>query len=173
MAQPIVAVMMGVSGSGKTTIAEGVAARLGWDVLEGDEFHPPANVAKMKSGIPLDDADRLPWLQAIAGAIDRKLAEGDSAVVACSALKRSYRGIIIGGRRNVVLIYLRGTHTVIGKRMASRKGHFMPPSLLESQFATLEEPGPDENPIVVDVAPPPDAIVANVIKAMQERGLVA
>ena len=173
MGEPIVAVMMGVSGSGKTTIAEGVAAQLGWEVLEGDEFHPPANIEKMSKGVPLDDADRQPWLKAIAVAIDRALSERRSAVVACSALKRSYRDIIIGERHNVVLVYLQGSRELIGARVAKRKGHFMPPSLLDSQFAALEEPGPDENPIVVSVAPAPDAIVAEVIKDLKQRGLAA
>ncbi|HEY6431792.1 MAG TPA: gluconokinase [Acetobacteraceae bacterium] len=173
MQQTVVAVMMGVSGSGKTTIARGVGDRLGWELLEGDTFHPPANIEKMSRGIPLDDADRLPWLQAIAGEIDKYRAAGRSAVVACSALKRSYRDILIGTRPNVVLVYLQGSSELIGQRMAARHGHFMPPALLESQFATLEEPGPDEHPIVVSVEPPPEAIVDAVITAMQQRGLIS
>lgn len=172
MAAPIVVVMMGVSGSGKTTIAEGVAARFGWDVLEGDSFHPQSNIDKMSRGVPLDDSDRLPWLQAIAAAIDAHLAAAGSAVVACSALKRSYRDILIGARRNVVLVYLQGSPDLIATRVAARKGHFMPPALLDSQFAALEEPGPDEQPITVSVAPPIPAIVEAVVAAMQQRGLV-
>jgi len=163
---------MGVSGSGKTTIAKGVAARLGWHMLEGDTFHPPANVRKMSKGIPLDDTDRLPWLEAIATAIDSMLARGLSAAIACSALKRKYRYILIGKRSDVVLVYLKGSHELIGRRMANRGGHFMPPSLVASQFATLEEPEPDEHPIIVDVAAPSEAVVADVITAMQERGLL-
>ncbi len=173
MSLPLVLVMMGVSGSGKTTVATGVAERLGWDVLEGDKFHPKANVEKMSRGIALDDADRLPWLTAIAAAIDRELAAGRSAVVACSALKRSYRDILIGRRRNVALIYLQGAAELIGARMAARKGHFMPPELLASQFATLEEPGPDEAPIIVPVTPPPAKIVEQVLVALRERRLIA
>lgn len=172
MPAPLVAVMMGVSGSGKTTIAEGVAALLGWDVIEGDKFHPPANIAKMSSGVPLDDADRLPWLRAIATVIDDHLATGKSAVVACSALKRSYRAILIDGRRNVVLIYLQGSKDLIADRVARRTGHFMPAALLDSQFATLEEPGPDENPIVVSVAGTPEAVVETTISELRRRGLV-
>jgi gluconokinase len=168
----IIAVVMGVSGSGKTTIAQGVAARLGWHVLEGDTFHPPANVQKMSKGIPLDDADRLPWLEAIAAAIDRMIAQELSAAIACSALKRKYRDILIGKRKDVVLVYLRGSQELIRQRMANRAGHFMPPSLLASQFVALEEPEPDEHPIIVDVALPSDAIVSDVIKAMQRRGLL-
>jgi len=167
-----VVVMMGVSGSGKTTIARGVAARLGWDVLEGDAYHPPSNVAKMSHGVPLDDADRLPWLQAIAQAIDAELAAGRSAVVACSALKRSYRDILIGPRKNVALVYLQGSHDLLAERMRRRAGHFMPPSLLDSQLATLEEPTPDEAPITVSVAPPPERIVDAVIAALRERALI-
>ncbi|MBV9117635.1 MAG: gluconokinase [Acetobacteraceae bacterium] len=164
--------MMGVSGSGKTTVARGVAARLGWDVLEGDSFHPPNNVAKMSKGIPLDDADRLPWLHAIARAIDAELAAGRSCVVTCSALKRSYRDILIGPRKNVALVYLQGSHALLAERMRNRVGHFMPPSLLDSQLATLEEPTPEEAPITVAVAPPPERIVDAVIAALRERGLI-
>lgn len=167
-----VVVMMGVSGSGKTTVARGVAARLGWDVLEGDSFHPPSNVAKMSKGIPLDDADRLPWLHAIARAIDAELAAGRSAVVTCSALKRSYRDILIGPRKNVALVYLQGSHALLAERVRNRTGHFMPPSLLDSQLATLEEPTPEEAPITVAVAPPPERIVDAVIAALRERGLI-
>ncbi|MBV9776518.1 MAG: gluconokinase [Acetobacteraceae bacterium] len=167
-----VVVMMGVSGSGKTTVARGVAARLGWDVLEGDSFHSPNNVAKMSKGIPLDDADRLPWLHAIARAIDAELAAGRSSVVTCSALKRSYRDILIGPRKNVALVYLQGSHALLAERMRNRAGHFMPPSLLDSQLATLEEPTPEEAPITVAVAPPPEQIVDAVIAALRERGLI-
>jgi gluconokinase len=170
---PVVAVMMGVSGSGKTTIAEGVAARLGWDVIEGDRFHPPANIAKMSSGIPLDDADRLPWLQAIAAAIGAHLAAGKSAVVACSALKRAYRRILIGTHTDVPLVYLQGSRELIGERVAARTNHFMPPALLDSQFATLQEPGADEHPIVVSVSPPPAVIVEAVITQLRQRGFVS
>lgn len=171
--EPQVAVVMGVSGSGKTTIANEIAARLGWGVLEGDKYHPAANIEKMSHGIPLTDEDRWPWLRAIREAIDKTLAAHQSAVVACSALKRSYRDILIGERRDVDLIYLKGSFTLISDRLAARKGHFMPPALLKSQFDALEEPGPDENAIVADVAPPPEAIVDDVIAQMRQRRLVA
>jgi carbohydrate kinase (thermoresistant glucokinase family) len=154
-----VLVVMGVSGSGKTTIAKGVAAAKGWSVLEGDTFHPPANVAKMASGTPLTDEDRWPWLQAIAAAIDTDRARGENAVVACSALRRAYRDILIGGRPDVRLVYLQGSQALIAERMRARHGHFMPPELLDSQFQTLEEPGPDENPITVEIGGTPDEIV--------------
>ncbi|HUB47800.1 MAG TPA: gluconokinase [Acetobacteraceae bacterium] len=165
-----VAVVMGVSGSGKTTIAKGIGQRLGWPLLEGDKFHPPANVEKMSRGIPLTDEDRWPWLHAIADAIDAVRTHGDSAVVACSALKRAYRDILIGDRSDVELVYLQGDKDLIAARMAARKGHFMPVALLDSQFATLEEPGPDEHPVTVSIAPPSQAIVDEVVRQLKERG---
>lgn len=164
-----IAVVMGVSGSGKTTIARGVAERFGWRLLEGDEFHPAANVAKMHAGTPLTDEDRWPWLQAIAAEIDAMRARGGSAVVACSALKRAYRDILLAGRPDVVLVYLQGTRDLIAQRLAARKGHFMPPSLLDSQFATLEEPGPDEHAIVVSIDALPDAIIDEAVRQLKER----
>jgi len=164
-----VVVMMGVSGSGKTTIATKFAEQLGWQLLEGDKLHPPANIAKMKAGTPLDDDDRRPWLRAIAEAIDAWRDSGVSGVVACSALKRAYRDVLIGARADVVLVYLQGSHELIAARMAARRGHFMPTGLLDSQFATLEEPGEDEHPIVASIAPGPDAIVADIIEQLQQR----
>jgi gluconokinase len=164
-----IAVMMGVSGSGKTTVARGVAEREGWRLVEGDNFHPPANVAKMHAGTPLTDADRWPWLHAIAREIDAMRARGEQAVVACSALKRAYRDILIGARKDVVLVYLQGSQALIAERIAARKDHFMPAALLDSQFATLEEPGEDEHPIVVSIAPPPATIVDNVVRQLKER----
>ncbi|MGO9996699.1 MAG: gluconokinase [Acetobacteraceae bacterium] len=164
-----IAVMMGVSGSGKTTIARGVAEREGWRLLEGDAFHPPSNVAKMHAGTPLTDEDRWPWLRAIAHEIDAMRARGEQGVVACSALKRSYRDILIGDRTDVVLVYLQGSKALIAERIASRKGHFMPAALLDSQFATLEEPGPDEHPIVVSIGTSPEAIVDAVVDGLKER----
>jgi carbohydrate kinase (thermoresistant glucokinase family) len=164
-----VAVMMGVSGSGKTTIAQRVAEREGWRLVEGDDFHPPENVAKMKSGTPLTDEDRWPWLRAIAVEIDAIRARGESAVVTSSALKRAYRAILVGDRIDVVLVYLQGSKELIARRMAARKGHFMPPALLDSQFATLEEPGDDEHPVVVSIEPTPDEIVDDVVRKLKER----
>ncbi len=164
-----IVVVMGVSGSGKTTVAAGIAQAEGWTLLEGDSFHPPANIAKMHAGTPLTDDDRWPWLQAIAAREDELLAAGQSAVVACSALKRSYRNILIGGRRDTILVYLQGSQALIAERMKARKGHFMPPALLDSQFATLEPPAPDERPIVVDISGPASVIVANAVRQLQER----
>jgi carbohydrate kinase (thermoresistant glucokinase family) len=164
-----IAVVMGVSGSGKTTVAAGLGQQAGWILLEGDSFHPPANVAKMKAGIPLTDADRWPWLRAIAARADELRAAGQSAAVACSALKRAYRDVLIGDRRDVVLVYLRGSKDLIAQRIKARRGHFMPPALLDSQFAALEEPGPDENPIIVDIGGAPEAEIADAIAQLNAR----
>ena len=149
-------VVMGVSGSGKTTIARPVAARLGWDFEEGDALHSPANIAKMKSGHPLTDADRGPWLLAVRGWIDREIQAGRSGVITCSALKRAYRDRLGDGRPQVRFVYLRGDEATIRERVRGRRGHFMPASLLDSQFDTLEEPAPDEHAIVIDIRQPID-----------------
>jgi gluconokinase len=165
-AAPFVLIVMGVSGSGKSTIAARLAERLGWRFEDGDSFHPPANVAKMSAGHPLTDQDRLPWLQAIADEIDH-IANADShAVIACSALKRSYRDILVHGRDDVRLVYLRGDRALIAQRMAARKDHFMPPGLLDSQFATLEAPGDDEDSVTVPIDLPVDGVVDNIISRL-------
>ncbi len=160
---PCVLVVMGVAGSGKTTVAELLAARLGWPLQEGDALHPAANVAKMASGTPLTDDDRWPWLDRIAAWIDARLAAGESGIVTCSALRRSYRHRIIGGRRDVRLVFLDGDAALLAARIGARRGHFMPPALLESQLATLEPPGADEQPITVQVGPPPAMLAKRVI----------
>ena len=157
---------MGVSGSGKTTVGEALAARLGWPFEEGDKLHPEANIDKMRAGIPLTDADRAPWLAAVAAWIDERRREGTGGIVSCSALKRAYRRVVIGTRKGVRLVYLRGDQDLIAKRIAARRHHFMPPSLLRSQFDILEEPGPDEDAIVVDIAPAPHEIVAAILHAL-------
>jgi gluconokinase len=164
-----IVVVMGVSGSGKTTVVAGIAQAEGWTLLEGDSFHPPANIAKMHAGIPLTDEDRWPWLRAIAAREDELLAAGESAVVACSALKRSYRDILLVGRPGTILMYLEGSKALVAERIKARKGHFMPPALLDSQFATLEPPGPDERPIVVDISGSEEAIVADAVHQLRER----
>jgi gluconokinase len=146
-----VVVVMGVSGSGKTTVGVELAKALGWRFQEGDALHPAANVEKMRHAIPLTDEDRWPWLDAIAAVIDGWRATGEHGVLACSALKRSYRDVIIGGRGDVALVYLQGSKELIAARMAARHDHFMPVALLDSQFATLEEPGAEERPIVVSI----------------------
>jgi gluconokinase len=156
--RPMIVVVMGVSGSGKTTVGKLLAAELGGHFQEGDELHPRENVEKMSAGIALTDADRLPWLGKIAQVIDAWRARGESGVITCSALKRSYRNIVIGDRPGVRLVYLKGSPDLIRQRMAARHGHFMPPALLDSQFAILEEPSPDENPIVIDVGGQPQQI---------------
>jgi gluconokinase len=162
-----IVVVMGVSGCGKTTIAEHLAAAEGWTVLEGDSFHPAANVAKMAAGTPLTDDDRWPWLHAIAAAIDERRARGEQTVVACSALRRAYRDILIGDRNDVRLVYLKGSRDLIAERMRARKDHFMPPALLDSQFRTLEEPGPDENCITVEIGGTPDEIVRTIMERLR------
>jgi len=160
-------VVMGVSGSGKTTVAAMLADALGSQFLEGDDLHPRENVDKMRRGTPLTDADRLPWLQAIARKIDDWRARGERGVVTCSALKPAYRAIIVGDRPDVALVYLRGSRDLIQHRMAARHEHFMPVALLDSQFATLQEPGADEHPIVVCVAGGPAEIVAEIIRRLE------
>jgi len=164
-AQPVL-VLMGVSGSGKSTLAKPLAARLGWPFQEGDALHPAANIAKMKSGVPLTDADRWPWLAAIGAWIDGQAAKGEPGIVTCSALKRAYRDRLREGRPFVRIVYLRGSRALIGARVAARTGHFMPPSLLDSQFADLQPPGPDEDPIVVDVDQPLAAQVQRIVDAL-------
>lgn len=164
-----IVVVMGVSGSGKTTIAARLADALHCRFLEGDDLHPKSNVDKMRAGIPLTDADRLPWLGLIANEIDGWRSRGESGVVTCSALKRAYREQLIGARRDVALVYLRGSRELIHQRMAARHEHFMPVALLDSQFATLEEPGPDERPIVVDVGAPPSKIVTEILHLLDAR----
>ena len=165
--RPMVLVVMGVSGSGKTTVGKLLAKRLGWHYQEGDGLHPPENVAKMSGGTPLTDADRIPWLGRIAARIDEWLSRGERGVVTCSALKRAYRDIIIGQRRDVGLVYLKGSRELIGQRMAARKGHFMPTALLDNQFATLQEPGRDENAIIVDVGGTPAEIVDEILRRLE------
>ena len=163
---PRIAVIMGVSGSGKTTIGRALARRLGWLFLEGDALHPPENIAKMKAGHPLDDEDRAPWLAAVAARIDQWRDDGKCGVVACSALKRRYRDIIIGGRADVRLIYLEGSRALIGERLAQRHDHFMPASLLDSQFAALEPPAAEEDAITVSVDAPVDTMAAQLAAAL-------
>lgn len=141
MSQPQQILVMGVSGSGKTVLARALAAALGWTFLEGDDFHPPANIEKMRHGTPLTDADRLPWLSAIAAAMAAQTSAGHPVVVACSALKQSYRDILRGGGP-LAVIFLQADADILRQRLNHRAGHFMPASLLDSQLATLEPPSP-------------------------------
>jgi carbohydrate kinase (thermoresistant glucokinase family) len=163
---PAVVILMGVSGSGKSTIGTVLAGQLRWEFTDADRFHPAGNVEKMHKGIPLTDDDRWPWLDAIAAWIDETRRSGGHSVLACSALKRRYRDVLIGDRRDVRLVFLKGEEALIARRIVARHGHFMPPSLLHSQLEALEEPAPDENPIVVSIEPAPDEIVAQIMKAL-------
>ena len=165
--RPCVVVVMGVSGCGKSTIAAMLAGRMRWEFEEGDALHPPANVAKMASGQPLDDTDRAPWLEAVASYIDRWLENGRSGVITCSALKRRYRDVIIGDRPNVRIAYLKGSRELIANRLAARQGHYMPAALLDSQLAALEEPTEDEHPITVEIGGRPEVIAAQIADALE------
>src|SRR5271166_5197927 len=149
-------VVMGVSGSGKSTIGELLANRLGWEMIEGDRLHPAANVEKMRQGIPLDDADRAPWLDRIGEQLRAWATEGRSGIVTCSALKRAYRERILAARPDVRFVYLKGSEALIRSRVSVRRHEYMPASLLHSQFETLEEPSPGEPVITVDANDPPD-----------------
>jgi carbohydrate kinase (thermoresistant glucokinase family) len=146
---PMVLVLMGVSGSGKSTVALELHRVLRWPFQEGDDLHPPSNVEKMRSGHALDDADRLPWLRAVACWIDERLAADEPGIITCSNLKRVYRQITIGSRQGVRLVFLKGDEHMIHERIVQRQHRYMPPTLLRSQFETLEEPGEDEHPVVV------------------------
>jgi gluconokinase len=168
---PCALIVMGVSGSGKSTIAEKLAEHLGWRYEDGDKFHPASNVAKMSAGQPLTDDDRWPWLMAIADEIDRICLAGRHAVIACSALRRAYRDVLVHGRRDVRIIFLDGTQELIANRLAQRKGHFMPPGLLESQFETLEPPDASENPVTVSIDASVDAVVDDIIRQLKPSSL--
>lgn len=163
---PVVLVAMGVSGAGKTTLGEMLAARLGWPFKEGDELHPPANVAKMKSGHPLNDADRAPWLATIGDWIDRWLAAGQSGVISCSALKRAYRDTLDEARPAVRFVFIDLDEATIAERLKHRKGHYWPPELLHSQFEALEVPTADEPVIVVDGRATREEQVERVVAAL-------
>jgi gluconokinase len=160
---PCALIVMGVSGSGKSTVAAELAKQLSWTFEDGDRFHPKSNVAKMSAGHPLTDEDRWPWLRAIAGEIDRVCKAGGHVVIACSALKRAYRDILVHGRGDVRIVFLNGSQALIANRLAERKNHFMPPGLLDSQFKTLEPPQADENPITVSIDAPVETIVNNIV----------
>ena len=155
-----VIVVMGVASSGKTTVAAGLAKRLGWTFRDADSFHPPANVAKMSAGTPLADADRWPWLDAIVVWMNARADAGEPAVVTCSALKRGYRDRLRTSRADIRLVHLHGSRELLAARIAARQAHFMPPALLDSQFATLEMPTPDEHAYRVSVETPPEDIMA-------------
>ncbi len=157
-------VVMGVSGSGKTTVGKLLAQRLGWDFYDADSFHSPENIAKMAHGIPLTDADRAPWLAALRSLIQRCIAEKRPGVLACSALKDSYRDELTGGAADVRIVYLKGSYELIWSRIAARKGHYMKPDMLKSQFDTLQEP---TDALVVDIDHTPEEIVDDILSRMQ------
>jgi carbohydrate kinase (thermoresistant glucokinase family) len=158
LAEPMVLVFMGVSGSGKTKVASILAGRLGWPFQEGDRLHPQSNIKKMKAGQPLNDADRRRWLARVADWVEARLDARENGLITCSALKRSYRNEINRRGSGVVFVFLAGSNTTIASRLALRQAHFMPSSLLDSQFAELEDPQADEPHVRVDIGPPPDVI---------------
>jgi gluconokinase len=161
-----VILVMGVSGSGKTTVGAMLAGQLGWKYAEADSFHPEANIAKMAAGHPLTDEDRRPWLAAIAKWIDATIAAGEPAVVTCSALKRTYRDQLGAGRPQVQMVYLKGDRDLIATRLAARQGHFFTAAMLDSQFAALEEPTAEEGALVVSIAGTPKEIVEDILAAL-------
>jgi gluconokinase len=159
-------VVMGVAGAGKTTIATRLSARLGCELADADDFHPRANVAKMAAGIPLQDEDRWPWLDAIAAWIRDRAEAGKTAVVTCSALKRAYRDVLRAASPGVVFVHLTGAPELIAERLRSRRGHFMPPALLASQIAALAPLAPDEPGLTVNVAGSPDELTGQIVAAL-------
>lgn len=160
----MIVIVMGVTGAGKTTIGRALATAIGWEFHDGDDLHSEANKLKMRSGIALDDADRAPWLAAIRRLIEAMLSQGRDSVVACSALKQSYRDEIVVDPKAVKIVYLKGSKEMIAERLRNRGAHFMDPDLLQSQFDTLEEP---RDAIVVDIAAAPEAIVNEIVAALE------
>ena len=162
----MIVIVAGVSGSGKTTVGALLAGRLDWRFADADDFHPAAKVAKMRAGIPLTDADRGPWMRAIAAWMDERIARGEDAVVGCSALKRSYRDLLLDGRPAARMVFLAPDREVLARRLAARHGHFFPEQLLSSQFDALEPPAPDERVLTVVPADTPAATVEKVIAVL-------
>lgn len=164
----MIVIVAGVSGSGKTTIGEVLAARLAWPFIDGDSLHPAANIAKMSAGVPLTDQDRLPWLSAIGDWIDARLTAGQPGIVACSGLKRRYRDLLLGGRPAVRMTFLQISPDLAAHRLAARHGHFFDPDLLATQFADLEPPGPAETAVVlIPVADGPADLAAEIITRLR------
>jgi gluconokinase len=162
--KPRFVIVMGVAASGKTTVGESLAKRLGWRFHDADGFHPAENVAKMANGIPLTDSDRAPWLAALHALISASLKENRPAVLACSALKESYRQRLLEGNEGVLIVYLKGSYELIWSRIASRKDHYMKPNMLKSQFEALEEP---TNALTLDVSLPVDQIVEGILEHLE------
>lgn len=169
-AGPLVLVVMGVAGCGKSTVGALLAGRLGWPFEEGDALHPQSNIDKMRAGHPLTDEDRLPWLERVAAWIDARLDAGEDGVITCSALKRSYRDLLNRRGEGVVFVHLVGDQETILRGLIARGGHFMPPSLLDSQFEDLEEPGPDEPAIRVEVGPRPEEVEQRIVDELGLEG---
>lgn len=167
MGADVIVLVMGVAGSGKSTVGALAARALGWLFVDADDFHSPASLEKLRDGVPLTDEDRRPWLERLAAVVAGARERGEPLVLACSALKRAYRDLLLAGRReDVLLVYLEGDASLLAARMAART-HFMPPSSLPSQLATLEPPGADEAPLVLDPAVPLDSLVAEVVEAVR------
>jgi gluconokinase len=162
----MILIVAGVSGSGKTTVGAMLAGRLGWRFADADEFHPAASVEKMRAGIPLTDDDRWPWLQAIGAWMDERIARNESAVVTCSALKRSYRDVLLRGRPQARMVFLAADPQVLARRLAARHGHFFPRQLLGTQLADLEPPQPDEHVITIIPADDPADTVTSIIAVL-------
>lgn len=154
-------IIMGVSGCGKTNVGQFLAAQLGWDFYDADDFHPPQNIAKMAKGIPLNDSDRAPWLAALHDLISSSLEKNRPGVLACSALKERYRQQLLKDNADVQLVYLKGSYDLIWSRMSARKDHYMKPEMLQSQFETLEEP---ENALTIDISMPVEEIVREILR---------
>ena len=166
----MIVIVAGVSGSGKSTVGAMLAGRLGWPFADADDFHPTANIQRMRAGIPLTDADRWPWLRALEAWMDERIAGGESAVLGCSALKRSYRDMLLGGRPDVQMVFLDVTPEELARRLAARHGHFFPEKLLGTQLDALDPPQPDEHVISVAEADDPASTVALIIAALWPDG---
>jgi gluconokinase len=162
----MILIVAGVSGSGKTTVGAMLAARLGWRFADADEFHPAANIEKMRAGVPLTDDERWPWLQAIGAWMDERVARDESAVVTCSALKRSYRDMLLRGRPQARMVFLATDREVLARRLAARHGHFFPQQLLGTQLADLELPQPDEHVVTIVPADDPADTVTSIIAVL-------
>jgi gluconokinase len=165
----VIVIVAGVSGSGKTTVGAMLAGRLGWRFADADDFHPAANIEKMRARIPLTDQDRWPWLRAIAAWMDERIARGEPTVVTCSALKRSYRDMLLGGRPEARMVFLAVDREVLDRRLAARHGHFFPEQLLGTQLHDLEPPQPDERVITVIPGPEPADTVTSIIAVLWPR----
>jgi len=159
-------IVMGVAGSGKTSVGKALAARLGWDFFDADDFHPPENIAKMAAGVPLDDADRAPWLAALHDLLESTLRAGRHPILACSALKERYREELMKGNDGIRVVYLKGGYDLILSRMAARAGHYMKPGMLRSQFDALEEPA---DAIRADIGRPPEEMADGILKDLQSE----